>query len=121
VPEPLLDRVSQLSPTQLALLSLRLRHRSAASHDVLAAPAMQPISSEPEPRVDELSDEEVDALLKRVLREQLPGGNADARPSTVIRASERSLPAFGENLDQLSDEEVEALLDELLRKEEKTG
>lgn len=113
VTERLLDRVSELSPARLALLSLRLGHRPAA---VTRDQAIAPVAHEPEPRIDELSDEEVEALLERTLCEQASEGDVESEPPVTIQASERRPPAdLLENLGELSDEEVESLLDELMR------
>jgi hypothetical protein len=118
VTERLLDRVAKLSPVRLALLSLRLGHRPVAvAADPLAASSIPPIADEPEPRVDELTDEEVAALLERTLREQVAKTGAETQP-TMIPPSERRLPAdLVGNLDRMSDEEVDSLLDELMRRD----
>lgn len=115
------DRVRRLSPSQLALLSLRLGHRvghrPTAEAGQPASPASTLISAEAGPRVDELSDEQVDALLERILRERLPGGKAPDQPPVLVPASGQYLGAnLLERLDELSEEEVDSLLAEQLGK-----
>ena len=142
----LFERVAALSPEKLALLSLRLGTGSALGFESEAAGIDQAppgtttggvTSAALIPRIprddvaalltrlDELSDDEVDALLLRMRAEAAAEERATAPVSlaapptaAAIRPLDREHDArLLERLDRLSDTEVDSLLGELLRRD----
>jgi hypothetical protein len=117
----LVERAKELSPEQLALLSLYSRRRSERpdAEREQAPFERSPRDEEVLARLHELSDAEVDSLLQQVLAEEdAPAAEAEPEPRpSVIPAARRDESELLARIDRLSDDEVDSLLGELLEGE----